>query len=59
MEAADGDLAKTIERRLIRVLTTYSKTFFFVDKGNQCGTTYDAFRLFEEDLNKKLLKQKS
>ena len=58
MKPLTGDLDKMIERRLIRVLTTYSKTFFFVDKGNQRGTTYDAFRLFEEDLNKKLLKQK-
>jgi membrane-bound lytic murein transglycosylase MltF len=58
MKPLTGDLDKMIERRFIRVLTTYSKTFFFLDKGNQRGTTYDAFRLFEEDLNKKLLKQK-
>jgi membrane-bound lytic murein transglycosylase MltF len=58
MKPQSGDLDKMIERRFIRVLTTYSKTFFFLDKGNQRGATYDAFRLFEEDLNKKLLKQK-
>ena len=45
-----------IERRIIRVLTVYSKTFYFVDKGTQQGVTYDIFRLFEEDLNKKLAK---
>ena len=40
------------------MLTVYSKTFYFVDKGVQRGATYDAFRLFEEDLNKKLAQEK-
>ena len=43
-----------IERRAIRVLTTPGKTFFFVDKGVNRGIVVDAFRLFEDDLNKKL-----
>ncbi|NJC88868.1 MAG: lytic transglycosylase F [Desulfuromonas sp.] len=47
-----------LERRIIRVLTTYSKTFYFLDKATQRGATYDIFRLFEEDLNKQLAKQK-
>jgi membrane-bound lytic murein transglycosylase MltF len=54
-----GDLDGMIERRVIRVLTVYSKTFYFVDKGIQRGTTYDMFRLFEADLNKKLVKSKA
>jgi len=49
-----GDFDGMIERRLIRVLTTYSKTTFFVDKGTQLGLTAEAFRMFEDDLNKKL-----
>ena len=49
-----GDLDGMIERRLIRVLVVYSKTFFFVDKGTQRGTTYELFRKFEEDLNRQL-----
>jgi membrane-bound lytic murein transglycosylase MltF len=49
-----GDLDGMIERRRIRVLTTYSKTNFFVDKGTQVGLTVDAFKLFEDDLNKQL-----
>jgi len=53
-----GDLDGMIERRVIRVLTVYSKTFYFVDRGVQRGTTYDFFRVFEEDLNKKLTKDK-
>src|SRR5262245_35371657 len=35
-----------------------SKTFYFVDKGTQRGSTYDLFRLFEEDLNKRLAQEK-
>ena len=58
MKPLSGDLDKMIERRLIRILTTHSKTFFFLDKGSQRGMTHDIFRLFEEDLNKKLSKQK-
>src|SRR5512137_234969 len=49
-----GDLDGMIKRRMIRVLVTYSKTNYFVDRGTQRGLTYDAFRLFEEDLNKQL-----
>ena len=32
-----GDLPGMLDRRTIRVLTTYSKTFFFIDKGTQRG----------------------
>lgn len=53
-----GDLDGMIERRVIRVLSVYSKTFYFVDRGVQRGLTYDAFRVFEEDLNKELAKDK-
>jgi membrane-bound lytic murein transglycosylase MltF len=52
-----GDLDGMIERRVIRVLATYSKTNYFVDRGTQRGATYDLFRVFEEDLNKKLAKE--
>lgn len=49
-----GDLDGMIQRRVIRVLTTYSKTGYFVDKGTQRGLVYDIFQQFEEALNKKL-----
>jgi hypothetical protein len=49
-----GDLDGMIERKVIRVLTVYSKTTFFVDKGAQMGLVADAFRLFEDNLNKRL-----
>jgi membrane-bound lytic murein transglycosylase MltF len=53
-----GDLDGMIERRVVRVLTTYSKTFYFVNHGTQRGATYDVFRLFEKDLNQKLTREK-
>jgi hypothetical protein len=40
-----GDLDGMIERRLIRVLTVYSKTTFFVDKGAQLGIVPDALNV--------------
>jgi len=49
-----GDLDGMIKRRRIRVLTVYSKTGYFVDRGTQRGLTYEAFQQFEEDLNRKL-----
>jgi membrane-bound lytic murein transglycosylase MltF len=49
-----GDLDGMIDRRVIRVLTTASKTFYFIDKGVQRGIVVDYFRVFEEELNKKL-----
>jgi membrane-bound lytic murein transglycosylase MltF len=49
-----GDLDGMIQRRFIRILTTYSKTNYFVDKGTQRGIVADTAALFEEDLNKKL-----
>jgi membrane-bound lytic murein transglycosylase MltF len=49
-----GDLDGMIQRRLIRILTIYSKTNFFVDLGTQRGLTYDSFKIFEDDLNKEL-----
>ena len=36
-----------VERRVIRVLTVNSKTFFFVDKGVSRGIVVDHFRLLE------------
>jgi membrane-bound lytic murein transglycosylase MltF len=49
-----GDLDGMIKRRLIRVLTVYSKTGYFVDRGTQRGLIYETFQTFEEELNKKL-----
>ena len=53
-----GDLDGMLARRQIRVLVTYSKTAYFIDKGVQRGVSYDIFREFEEELNR-TLKQKN
>jgi len=48
-----GDLDGMVERRMIRVLTTFSKTQYFVDRGTPRGTAYDQGRLLEAELNRK------
>ena len=58
MQPWKGDLDGMIERRVIRVLTVPSKTTYFQDRGRQRGTTYDAFRLLEKDLNAQLEREK-
>ncbi len=52
-----GDFDGMVERRIIRVLTVNSKTFYFMDKGTQRGSVVDFFRGFEEQLNKQLAAQ--
>jgi membrane-bound lytic murein transglycosylase MltF len=47
-----GDLSGMAERRMVRVLTTYSKTQYFIDRGTPRGTAYDQGKLLEETLNK-------
>jgi ABC-type amino acid transport substrate-binding protein len=49
-----GDFDGMTERRLIRVLVVYNKMMFFLDKGQQRGTTHDLFVEFEEFVNEKL-----
>ncbi len=49
-----GDLDGMTERRLIRVLTAFSKTQYFIDRGTPRGTAYDQGRLLEDELNKTL-----
>ncbi|WP_340115896.1 lytic transglycosylase F [Pelagibius sp. 7325] len=49
-----GDLDEMVERRVIRMLVPYSKTFYFLDGATQRGITYEFSRAFEEQLNKKL-----
>jgi membrane-bound lytic murein transglycosylase MltF len=47
-----GDFDGMRERRMIRVLTVYSKTLYFIDKGTPRGTAYDQGKLLEEAINK-------
>ena len=48
-----GDFDKMTEKRQIRVLVTYSKTFYFLDRGQQRGITYDLLEEFEKFVNQK------
>ena len=49
-----GDLDGMIQRRVVRLGVTYSKTFYFVDRGVQRGMAYEYGQLMEERLNKHL-----
>jgi membrane-bound lytic murein transglycosylase MltF len=49
-----GDLDGMVKRRIIRILTVYSKTFYFVDKAVQHGLAYDFGQLLEAQINKKI-----
>jgi membrane-bound lytic murein transglycosylase MltF len=52
-----GDFDQMLERRVIRVLVPYSRTFYFIDKGQERGITADLVRDFERYINKKYAKQ--
>ena len=58
MQPWTGDLDGMIARETIRVLTVYSKTFYFVNKGTQGGATYDFLQQFEAALNERLAKER-
>ncbi len=47
-----GDLDGMVARRVIRAGVTFNRTHYFIDKGQQRGATYEAVKLFEDDLNK-------
>jgi len=48
-----GDYPSLAERRAVRMLVVYSKTFYFIDKGQQRGITYDMGMELEKHLNAK------
>ncbi len=49
-----GDLDGMVERGVIRVLTAYSRTHFYLDGGEPRGLTHEAMRLFETFANERL-----
>ena len=49
-----GDLDAMVKRRYIRVLVTFSRTNYFIDKAEQQGATYEAGKSFQDFLNKRL-----
>jgi membrane-bound lytic murein transglycosylase MltF len=48
-----GDYDGMVKERVIRALVPYSKTFYFLDGGQQQGLTYEALKHFEEFVNKR------
>ena len=48
------DLDAMVKRRVVRIGVTYSRTFYFVDRGVQRGMAYEYGTLVEERLNKHL-----
>lgn len=48
-----GDLDGMRERRLVRILVPYSRTFYAVDRGRQMGISYELGKALEAWLNKK------
>ncbi|WP_395018615.1 transglycosylase SLT domain-containing protein [Dongia sp.] len=53
-----GDLDGMQERKRIRILVPFSKTFYFIDKGKQYGITYDLGTEFGIWLNKRIKSKK-
>jgi len=56
-EEWNGDFDGMVERYVIRALVPYSKTFYFVDRADQRGLTYEALKEFEKYVNKQLKKK--
>ena len=48
-----GDLDGMLERRLVRILVPYSKTFYFLDRGQARGAVHDAGMELQKWLNRK------
>jgi len=46
-----GDLDAIVERRTLRVLVTFSSTFYFLDGATQRGVSYEGAKLFVDWLN--------
>ncbi|HEB69948.1 MAG TPA: lytic transglycosylase F [Desulfobulbus sp.] len=49
-----GDLNQMVERRFVRFLVPYSKTFYFFDGAKPRGLSYEGITHFEKYLNKQL-----
>jgi membrane-bound lytic murein transglycosylase MltF len=52
-----GDFDRMLQRRMIRVYAPYSRSLYFVDKGQERGLAAELVRDFERWLNKKYAKE--
>ena len=50
-EPFTGDFDALVARRSIRAAVTFNRTHYFIDQGQERGLTYEALKLFENDLN--------
>ncbi len=57
VEKWTGDFDQLIEYRVIRALVPYSKTYYFLDKAQPKGLTYEKLVAFEKMINKDLKKR--
>lgn len=53
-EKYTGDLDGMVARGIVRVGVPYNRTFYFVDRGQQRGVSYEMGKAFEAELNKTL-----
>lgn len=52
-ESHQDDLDGMVKRSIIRVLVTFSKTHYYVDKGQQYGLAYESIVAFEKQLRQR------
>lgn len=52
-ELHTDDFEQILKRRTLRILVVYSPTFYFIDKGQPKGLTYEAMESFVKQLNQK------
>ena len=55
--AFTGDFDRLLDRRVIRVLAPYSRSLYYLDKGQERGLTAELARDFERYVNRKYAKQ--
>jgi membrane-bound lytic murein transglycosylase MltF len=57
-EVFTGDFDALAARRLIRAGVPFSRTFYFLDKGQPRGLSYEYLTMFEQDINRQLKLEK-
>ena len=55
---ATDDLDRMVQRRFVRALVVYSKTFYFFDRGRERGLVAEGLEQFERHLNAQLSRKK-
>jgi membrane-bound lytic murein transglycosylase MltF len=53
MKPWTGDLDGMLARRVIRALVVHSKTYYFVERGEQRGIAFEMLKAFEDEINRR------